>query len=153
MVDAPWTLEKLVLDAEGVWRIDGEEVTHARTVNALHRGLIRIGSSYQVKIGTHSRPVEIEDTPCFVAGITWETQGPVKVGCRLSLADGSMQALRPETLTYRPTRLACRVKTAWGEADAKFLRGAYHEFLRELQEDPQSYTIEIDGKKLTLSRK
>ncbi|MCC7442808.1 MAG: hypothetical protein IT285_14330 [Bdellovibrionales bacterium] len=141
-------LEELTLDRAGVWRSNGEEITHARTAEAFHRNLERdVSGGWRVRIGSETRPVKVEDTPRFVASL----EGDSRKGFTLVLCGGVREKLDGGTLTHRPPdRLCCRLSDG---TEARFLRAPYHLLLSELSEGgPGEYALEIEGKKVRLSR-
>ena len=71
-IKAPWSgkehlIEEVRLTADGRWLHAGQEVTHARTVRAMHRGIERRtdggGWDWVVRIGGQAYPVVVDDTP------------------------------------------------------------------------------------------
>lgn len=71
-IKIPWSgKEHLVVEvrltADGRWLHDGQEVTHARTVRAMHRGIEAwtAGGAWDwvVRIGGQAYPVVVDDTP------------------------------------------------------------------------------------------
>jgi len=68
----PWAgkehlIVEVRLTADGRWLYDGQEITHRRTVQAMHRGVERWTEGgrwdWIVRIGGQAYPVVIDDTP------------------------------------------------------------------------------------------
>jgi hypothetical protein len=136
--------ETIRLTKDGLFLSNGEEITHERTVDAYHRFLGRDEKGYFIEIGRDHKRIEVEDTARFIREIEWTDEG---AGVELTLADGSREILKPETLAYRPERLVCRVRDRGdGGEEAKFLRAPYHEFLLHALQEGDRYVVRI-GKK------
>ena len=142
--------ETILLTKDGVFLSDGEEIAHARTVEAFHRFLGRDADGYFIRIGRDFKRIEVEDTAAFVTDIVWAgADGAETVELRLN--DGTRQPLDPATLAYRPERLTCRVRTADGrEEEAKFLRKPYTEFLLRALDDQSGYCVRLGEKMIRL---
>lgn len=141
--------ETIRLTANGTFLSDGEEITHARTVEAFHRFLDRDDEGYFIRIGRDFKRIEVEDTARFVSDIAWSgLEGNAVV--ELTLLDGTRERLDPETLAYRPERLTCRVRG--GKEEAKFLRKPYLELLMNALADRDGYSIAIGGRTIRLGK-
>lgn len=141
--------EKLTLGKDGIWRADGEEITHERTCEAFFKFLRRDSSGYFIEIGNNTKRVEVEDTAYFVVAL----EGDPQSGYEAVLSDHTKVGLDPATLRYKPGRLTCRVVTQTGEAEARFLRTTYFEILQHLEEDEKSYFVDFGGSKIILAKK
>jgi hypothetical protein len=133
-------LEVIILTKEGVWMADGSEITHIPTRKLFARSLKKDADGYFLSIGRETKRIHVEDTAYFVERIE---------GLEAFLSDGSSEKIDPSTLAYQPGRLTMRIKN--GIEEAKFLRGPYHEILRDLEEENGSYFLKIAGTKLKLS--
>lgn len=138
--------EVIRLTSDGVFLSNGEEITHARTVDAYHRHLGRDEEGYYISIGRDFKRIEIEDAALFVRAINWVSETKIE----LKLLDGTTEILKPETLRLREKRLTCLVKD--GKEEAKFLRAPYLEFFLKahVQEETGKYHAIIAGKKYEL---
>ncbi len=134
----------LFLSKEGVWKFDGVEITHARTLEVLRKNLHRCEEGIYVQIGREQSWVEVEDTIYFVSSV----DGTPENGFQLTLSDKTQEDLNPSSLRYKPERLVCRVKE--GTEEARFLRGPYHDILQHLIEDDMGYSLQIKGEKIHL---
>jgi hypothetical protein len=138
--------EVVKLTQNGVWLADGKEISHEPTGRLFGKSLRRDETGYFLHIGHEYKRIEVEDTAFFVSRI----DGSAKEGYTIAVSDESREKLDPQTLSYRPGRLTCRVKN--GEEEAKFLSAAYFDLLRDLQEDGKSYFLIISGVRVELGR-
>ncbi len=123
----------LSLDEEGRFLHRGEPITHARTLEVLHRSLERMpGGRYLVRIGRESAWVALADAPYAVRGVAPDEGGRAP---SLFLSDGGAERLDPATLRVGEDGvLRCRVK---GGHEARFTRAAQIQLGLALEEDPQ----------------
>lgn len=115
----------LLLTKRGVFLQDGEEITHARTAELLHRSLARETSgAFKVSIGQESLDVVVEDVARFV--LSYES-----VTGTLLLAGGFREKLRPDTLQIRSDHSwTCALANDW---TAVFLPQAYYQITKDLR--------------------
>lgn len=139
--------EVIILTKNGIWLADGIEISHEPTRKLFARSLKKKGSEYFLEIGREKKKITIEDTPYFVIRI----DGSPKEGFQLSLNDETKEKLNPQTLDYRPGRLVCSVKNQTEEA--KFLHAPYFELLKEIEEDENGYSLQIQGERIRLAEK
>ncbi len=137
-------IPKLGLDTFGTWLIDGEEITHEKSISVFNRTLERRPEGYVVVIGREVKTVEVEDTAYFVRRVS----GTPESGFTLSVSDGTEERLKPETIRYKPGRLTARIKN--DSEEARFLSSAYWELLRFLEETTDEYFLEIEGQRIKL---
>lgn len=137
--NAPFFVDRevIVLTKNGVWLADGSEITHEPTRKLFARSLKRNESGYYLHIGRETKSIEVEDTAYFITRI----EGAPSTGIELWLSDETREPLHPETLHYQPGRLTCKIKS--NQEEAKFLHTAYIDFLKNLQEDSQTYYLEF----------
>lgn len=145
--------EKILLNKEGIFISNGEEISHVRTAEAFHRFIGHDDEGYFIQIGQDFKRIEVEDTAYFVQAIEWKNgsaTGVAAIGAEvyLRLSDGSVETLDPETLNYADERLTCRVKK--GKEEAKFLRVPYLEFFLHALENEGDYSIRLGGKNYPL---
>lgn len=147
--------ERIELGADGVWRSNGEEITHEATVAAFHRCLWRAAptpgthTDYELRLGSGAleerKSVHVVDTPLFV--LSAEPYRPDAAAPMLSLSDGSHAPLALTTLAYSDIesgpRLTCEVacERFGGRTKARFLRAAYYQLLSELEESELAYLL------------
>ncbi len=139
--------EVITLTKNGVWMSDGTEITHEPTRKRFARIRRKDEKGYFLQISRETKRIVVEDTPYFVHSI----EGAPGEGYSLVLNDETRERLDPATLSYRPGRLACRVKG--GAEEAKFLHAAYFDLLRDLEEDSRGYFLVVSGARIDLARK
>jgi uncharacterized protein len=122
----------LSIDLEGRFLHRGEPITHARTLEVLHRSLERAPNGrYLVRIGREIGYVAVQDAPYAVRGVSLRD-----ASATLHLSDGSLEALRPETLSVDGAGvLHCQVK---GSHRARFTRSAQVSLGLSMEEDPMA---------------
>jgi len=139
----PPVIPGLSIDDEGRFLVHGEPVTHARTLEALWRGLEPgEGGGWIVRVGRESAPVAVAGTPYVVLGIA-ESPGAIA----LLLAGGSREPLVPETLRVGQDGLL-RATLASGHP-ARFCRAAQIALGMLLSEDstaPGGFRLSLPGK-------
>jgi hypothetical protein len=133
----------LSIDDEGRLCVDGERISHARTLEVLWGSLARRHDGrYEVHVGRESAIVEVPFAPYAVRGLV-----PGPVGLDVLLSDGSREPLRPETLRVgRDGVLRCTVK---GDEPARFTRDAQVALGLRLEEDrwaPGGYRLLLGGR-------
>jgi hypothetical protein len=118
--NAPFFVDNEVirLTKNGVWLSDEVEIDHEQTVRMFAKSLERDAQGWLLRIGRETKRIVVEDTAYFVTRV----EGSPSQGVELGLNDESRERLDPSTLTYRPGRLACRIKG--GREEAKFLHAA-----------------------------
>ena len=134
--------EIVTLSKQGVWLSNGEEITHAKTLQAFSQNLFRVGDKAEVRIGPEKKEVVIEDTFYYVQSM----EGTPHSGFTLLLNDGRKLKLDPATLRYQPGRLTCKVAHPPQSTfeDAKFLSAPYYELLNFAEKLPNGYLIDIE---------
>ncbi len=134
--------EEIRLTTEGLFLVDGEEITHERTLALFYRSVIKEGDQYFLQVGDERKPIIVEDTTVFV-----KHADPHAL--KIWLSDGREEALDPATISYTQGRLTC--KTGQG-LEARFTRSAYYDFLRQLEQDDGGFFIDIKGKRVDLAQ-
>jgi hypothetical protein len=123
----------LAIDDEGRFLVNGEPVTHERTLETLWRGLApAAGGGWQVRIGRESAPVSVPGTPFVVIAVSEEGDGPAT----LTLAGGALEPLQPATLRVGQDGVL-RATLSSGHA-ARFSRSAQIALGMRLAEDPSA---------------
>lgn len=130
------------LSRAGAFIQDGEEITHARTAELLHRSLVKEGEDFLVRMGNESLEVVLEDTPRFVELFDADA-GEIRV------KPGEREKLRPETLRIRADNsLVCTLANGW---EALFLSPAYYALMKEVREESGKYVLHFLGRDHALS--
>ena len=141
--------EVIVLARNGTWLADGMEITHEPTRRLFARSLHRDDQGYLLQVGRETKRIQVEDTAYFVEAL----EGGPAEGFVLRLSDDAREKLNPQALAYRPGRLTCRINRHGKPEDARFLHAAYFELLKHLEEDPHSYYLTLEGKRVVLAPK
>lgn len=129
--------EVIILTKNGIWLADGTEITHEPTRRLFAKSLKKDENGYFLEIGRETKRIEVEDTAYFVHRLDGD---PIS-GYVLWLSDETQEKLKPETISYRPGRLSCGIKS--NQEEAKFLHAPYFDLLKSLQEDKTSYFLEF----------
>ena len=139
---------EIVLNQNGVWLLNGEEITHARTCRAFSQNIFQTEGGFEIRIGPEKKAIQVEDTLYFVTGIS----GDQNEGFTLNLNDGREVNLDPHTLLYKPGRLTCRVLHPNNGmiVEAKFLTSAYYQLLAHLEKNEDGFFIKIKNEKIIL---
>lgn len=113
-----WRLPRLAIDRDGEWLLDGQPVTHPGIVAHLRQSLRRDERGYFLPAGAVRHPVEVADAPFVVVRVV-----AYDACLRVTLNDGSEEALDPATLRYEPGDVPyCRVRG--GRFEARLARPA-----------------------------
>ncbi len=129
----------LFLSRRGAFFQDGEEVTHERTRNLLHKSLVRAGSGWVVRVGEEELDVVLEDTPRFVLSYSRETG-------EMRISDGTSEILRPETLQIRLDHsVVCALKSG---LLAAFTSPAYYELSKDVEESDRGFVLSFCGQRV-----
>ena len=136
----------LGIDDEGRFLVNGEPVTHERTLEVLWRGLApAAGGGWQVRIGRESAPVSVPGTPFVVTAVSEEPDVPATL--ILTLAGGAREPLQPATLRVGQDGVL-RATLSSGHA-ARFSRSAQIALGMRLAEDPSApggFRLSLSGK-------
>ncbi len=134
------------LDKEGRWFHDGEEITHKLTADLFSRSVQKDpAGGYRLVVGLEWAPIVVEDAPYVIRGVDVEEDKAVG-----RLNDGSMEELDLASLRVGADNvLYCDVKG--GEFPARFLRPAYYQLMKCLEETEDGYAVRIGGKLWPLS--
>ena len=143
----------ILIDKEGRWFFQGEEITHRKTYLLYNRHLTRDEAGRTIlQIGREICPVEVEDAPFLVKTLECVTAGQGELeSVGLILNDDSREPLIPETLRIAANHIPyCRVRA--GMFEARFSRGAYQLLVPFIQDDAQEkrFFIAIAGKRYYL---
>jgi hypothetical protein len=138
----PTTTPGLSIDDEGRFLVNGEPVTHDRTLDVLWRGLAPgPDGAWLVRVGRESAPVSVPGTPYVVVAVSDDGRAT------LSLAGGSREPLLPATLRVGRDGVL-RATLSSGHA-ARFSRSAQIALGMRLAEDPSApggFRLPLGGK-------
>jgi len=139
----PATTPGLSIDDEGRFLVNGEPVTHERTLDVLWRGLgPGPDGGWQVRVGRESAPVSVPGTPYVVLAVSEDDDRAT-----LSLAGGVREPLLPGSLRVGRDGVL-RATLASGHA-ARFSRSAQIALGMRLAEDPSApggFRLPLGGK-------
>ncbi len=120
------------IDDEGTFLVNGEPVTHERTLEVLWSGLSPApGGGWQVRVGRESAPVAVDGTPFVVTAVAEAGNA-----LALRLAGGASEPLQPATLRVGKDGVL-RATLASGH-EARFSRAAQLALGARLAEDPSA---------------
>jgi hypothetical protein len=123
------------IDREGVWRHEGQEVTHAGVVQNLYANLRVDAEGHFLQVGPVRIPVHVEDTPFVVLRVEPAGQGGAPL--RLHLSDGTTESLDVASVWLGQNRTPyCRVKA--GRFAARFAVAAWLQLAGFLEEAPDT---------------
>ncbi len=149
MQNAPFFVDNEVIEltADGVWIADGIEISHDPTRELFARSLKWSDKDkYYLHIGRETKTIDVKDTAYFVQRI----DGNPEDGFEVLINDRITERLKPETLRFRPGRLTCRIQRQGRSEEAKFLRSAYMDLLRHLQQDERGYFLTLQNQRIHL---
>ncbi|MFH0789971.1 MAG: hypothetical protein V2B13_20465 [Pseudomonadota bacterium] len=124
----------IFVSKEGKWYHQGAEIIHRPIFLWMIQSLEKTEEGvFIVHLNNQKCYLEVEDTPLVVMRADFVREG-AEEQFRLTLNDDSQEQLDPETLTISPESiLYCTVKN--GLFPARFLRPAYYQLTRILEED------------------
>jgi uncharacterized protein len=126
------------IDRDGVWRHEGQEVTHPGVVRNLYANLRVDGEGHFLQVGPARIAVEVDDAPFVVTRVdvpdsVADPGGPL----RIYLTDGTHEVLDPATIWIGPHETPyCRVME--GRFHARFSVAAWLQLARLVEEEPGS---------------
>ncbi|HEY8280075.1 MAG TPA: NUDIX domain-containing protein [Bdellovibrionota bacterium] len=131
-------LAPLYLNARGEFYQDGEEITHARTLELFHTSLSREGDGgYVVRCEGEELDVVVEDLPRFVRSYE-------RASGLLKLVGGGQEKLDPATLRVRgDNSFVCTLADGW---EAVFLSSAYYEIAKDVSSVGGKYVLHFLGR-------
>jgi hypothetical protein len=124
------------IDREGVWRHEGQEVTHPGVLQNLYVNLHADAGGHFLQIGPTRIPVEVEDTPFVVTRVDpAAAAGAAAPGLRLWLSDGTQEPLTLDSLWLGSGETPyCRVKG--GRFTARLAVAAWLQLAAFVEEEP-----------------
>jgi 8-oxo-dGTP pyrophosphatase MutT (NUDIX family) len=126
----------LTLNQRGEFLQEGEEITHWRSVQLLHRSLEPANQGeWRVRVGQETLPVAVESTPYFITDFSSESG-------TITLSNGQTLPLALSSLDLEPDgALVARLQNF----RARFLVGVHHRFAQLLEGGPIHYSIPWKG--------
>jgi hypothetical protein len=136
------------IDARGAW-LHGDEPLHPRVAELFARNVRPTHDGrYQVVLGQARQTIVVEDTPFRVKSMyLQEDRAGGLTAVRLSLSDGTEEALNPATLMQSSDHvLYCRIVRDGLSVPCRFAPGQYHSLAlhAELDDDDKAY-VQVGG--------
>ena len=123
------------IDRDGVWRHEGQEVTHPGVLRNLYANLRVEGGAHYLQVGPARIPVDVADAPFVVIRVEIRPDAPESLW--LHLSDGTAEALDPARLWLGPGGAPyCPVKD--GRFTARFSVPAWLQLAERLEGEPGS---------------
>jgi hypothetical protein len=143
------------IDREGIWRHEGQEVTHPGVLRNLYDNLRAEGGSHYLQVGPRQIPVDVDDAPFVVTRVeSLPASGDTGPSLRIHLTDGSVEPLDPaDAWIGRNDVPYCRVKT--GRFVARFAVAAWLQLAGFVEEEAGTgrLTLVLGGRRTTLPRR
>jgi hypothetical protein len=135
----------LSIDADGRWRQEGEEITHAGILAMLFRALKKMGPGYFVCSEGLCVPIAVADCPYVVMSVRLHEDR-----IELLLSDGEHVALDPATLTIDAQNVPrCRVRD--DGCCARFSRAAWMQLADAIEETADGFALVAGGRSYPLT--
>jgi hypothetical protein len=143
------------IDRDGVWRHEGQEVTHPGVLRNLYANLRVDAEGHYLQVGPARIPVEVDDAPFVVMRVDGpgSSVDPAE-SLRIYLTDGMDEALDPASIWIGPHEAPyCRVKA--GRFHARFSVAAWLQLARLVEEEPGSGRpiLVLGARRLALPRR
>jgi uncharacterized protein len=136
------------IDKDGVWYYGNDEIFRKEVVYFFYQNLIRDSAGkYLIELGNDRCYVVVEDTPFVVKSVYRTTsENDNKEVILLSLSDGTVEELDPETLLVgKDNVLYCSIRER--EYITRFSRAGYYQIADFIEHDTEKeeYFITING--------
>lgn len=143
------------IDRDGVWRHEGQEVTHPGVLLNLYSNLRVDAQQHYLEVGPARIPVEVEDAPFVVSRVEAETGEDHQAhGFRIYLNDGSAEWLSPASLWIGARETPyCLVKS--GRFRARLSVSAWLQLAPFVEEGPEAggITVRVGRRRYPLLRR
>jgi hypothetical protein len=139
------------IDREGVWRHEGQEVTHPGVLQNLYANLRVEAGAHYLQVGPARIPVEVADVPFVVIRVEIRRDTPESLW--LHLSDGSEERLDPVALWLGPNGAPyCQVKD--GRFQARFSMAAWLQLADRVEGEPGSdrAVLVLGNRRILLTR-
>jgi len=142
----------IFLDREGNWFHNGQPFLNKNIIDFFNKSIgVTADGIHVIHYGGYVYPVQVEDAPVFVTGVTIEGFGEFEKAV-LNLSTGASEELDPSTLSVGENNaLYCTV--SGGRLTAKFRRSPSFHVLERLDETDGEFYLVICGKRIHLKRK
>lgn len=143
------------IDREGVWRHEGQEVTHPGVLRNLYANLRVDAGGHYLQVGPRRIPVVVEDAPFVVTRVESASRaGEAAPSLRVYLTDGSAEELDPAGLWIgRNEAPYCRVRS--GHFTARFAVAAWLQLAQFVEEEAATgrMTLVLGSRRVPLPRR
>lgn len=143
------------IDREGLWRHEGQEVTHPGVLRNLYGSLRADADGHYLQVGPMRIPVEVEDAPFVVTRVERESKQMDRAqALRIYLTGGSDEPLAPESVWLAANQTPyCRVKS--GRFIARFAVPAWLQLAEFVEEEPGTgaTALVVGGRRFPLERR
>lgn len=142
------------IDREGVWRHEGQEVTHPGVLQNLYANLRVDAGGHYLQVGRARVAVDVDDAPFVVTRVEplgeWEVSPPA---LRIYLSDGADEVLTLGSVWLGANGAPyCRVKS--GRFTARFALAAWLQLATFVEEAPDGgLTLAVGGRRFPLERR
>jgi hypothetical protein len=132
----------LRIDREGVWRHEGQEVTHPGVLQNLYANLCADGRTHYLQVGPARIPVAVDDAPFVVHRVEVIPEPGAEPALTMYLSDGTTERLEPDGLWIgRNQAPYCRVKG--GRFVARLAVPAWLQLARFVEETAETGTLTL----------
>jgi hypothetical protein len=143
------------IDREGVWRHEGQEVTHPGVLRNLYANFRVDERGHYLQVGPMRVEVEVEDAPFVVTRAEVLVEPTVgSSGLRVHLSDGTHEQVDPAGVWLgRADAPYCRVKA--GRFVARFSVAAWLQLADRLEEEPATGrpVLVVGSRRIPLGRR
>ncbi len=135
----------ILIDREGRWFYQGQEMVRRDFIRLFYRNMERDGSGrYLITLAGDRCYLDVEDAPYVVWRTVKKGEEPGTRHFMLHLSDDSREELVPETLYVgRDHVLYCRVRG--GDFPARFSRPAYYQLAEFIEEKDGDFVLPAKG--------
>jgi uncharacterized protein len=143
------------IDRDGVWRHEGQEVTHPGVLRNLYDNLRAEGEAHYLQVGPRQIAVDVDDAPFVVTRVeNLPESGDSGSSLRIHLSDGSVEPLDPADAWIGPNDAPyCRVKAR--RFVARFAVAAWLQLAGFVEEEAGTgrLTLVLGGRRTALPRR
>lgn len=142
------------IDREGVWRHEGQEVTHPGVLRNLYANLRADAGGHYLQVGPARIAVEVDDVPFVVTRVEpLGERGVTPQALRIYLSDGTDEVLVADSVWLGASGAPyCRVKA--GHFTARFALAAWLQLAAFLEEAPDgAATLVVGARRFPLEQR
>ena len=150
LIESGEHIDEILIDKEGIWHHNGEKFTNERIINFFNKSInITKDGEYVIHYSTFTYPIQVEDVPFFITGVTYSGFGDFEK-ITLNISSGENEELDVNTLFCKSNNaLYCKVRN--GTMPAKFKRSPSFSILERLEEDEKGkFYVRVCGQIIEL---